>query len=174
MWLVSWLDRMQWKKSSSVCICVTEWSIREPLKIRLWRHGNKELQIIIIIMKEGKAKIAVCKKNSCDVLECLLFQNSTVPSSVFSAFVYDGWCDSKSSINSGDKAADTIKIAEFYWSSPLNGSFPVLFSCLHSVHITPQQRQEVSIRVSKGCVFLLALYWFVLTLLSVSSADAPY
>jgi len=56
----------------------------------------------------------VCKKNSCDVLECLLFQNSTVPSSVFSAFVYDGWCDSKSSINSGGKAAGAIKIAEFY------------------------------------------------------------
>lgn len=64
-------------------------------------------------MKEGKAKIAVCKENSRDVLECLLFQNSTVPSSVFSAFVYDGWCDSESSINSGGKAADTIKIADF-------------------------------------------------------------
>lgn len=75
---------------------------------------NKELQIIIIIMKEGKAKIAVCKKNSCDAVECLLFQNNTVPSSIFSAFVYDGWCESKSSINSGVKAADTIKIAEFY------------------------------------------------------------
>lgn len=134
LWIVFGLDQMQWKKSGAVCVCVTHCHIKEPLKIRLWRHGNKELQIIIIIMKEGKAKIAVCKENSRDVLECLLFQNSTVPSSVFSAVVYDGWCDSESSINSGGKAADTIKIADFYWSSPLNGSFPVLFSCLHSVH----------------------------------------
>lgn len=81
-------------------------------------------------MKAGKEKIALCKgKNSCAVVE------HTVPSSVFAAFVYDGWWDSKSSINLGGKAPDTIKIAEFYWSSPLSGSFTVLSSWLHSVHV---------------------------------------
>ena len=173
IWSAFWLDQMQWKKSGSVCICVTDCHIKEPLKIRLWRRGTKELQIIIIIMKEGKAKIAVCKKNSCDVLECLLFQNSTVPSSVFSAFVYDGWCDSKSSVNSGGKAADTIKIAGFYGSSPLNGSFPVLFSSLHSVHVYLSRgksfyQDEQTIRFS-ACVVLIHSHSHF-----VSSVDTLY
>lgn len=58
-------------------------------------------------------------------------------SSIFclcSICLFDWWWDSKSSINSGGKAPDTIKIAEFYWSSPLSGSFAVLSSWLHSVH----------------------------------------
>lgn len=81
-------------------------------------------------MQGKKAKTALCnEKNSCAVLE------HTVPSSVFAAFVYDGLQDSKSYINSGGKAVDKIKIAEFYWSSPLSGSFPVLSSWLHSVHV---------------------------------------
>lgn len=54
---------------------------------------------------------------------------------VFAAFVYDEWWDSKSSINLGGKAPDTTKIAEFYWSSPLSGSFAVLSSWLDSIHV---------------------------------------
>lgn len=162
---------MQWKKSGSVYICVTECHIKEPLKIRLWRHWNKELQIIIIVMKERKAKLAVCKKNLCDVLECLLFQNSTVPSSVFSALVYDGWCDSKSSINSGGKAADTIKIAEFYWSSPLSGFFPVLFSCLHSVHVHLSRGKSFLLGWAKDMFFCMCCIDSFSHSLSLSSVD---
>lgn len=105
------------------------------------------------------------------MLKCLLFQNSIVPSSILSAFVCDGWCDSKSSINSGGKAADTIQRAEFYWSSLLNGSFPVLFSRLHSVHVHLSGGKRFLSGWAKDLFFCMCCIDLFSHSLSLSSVD---
>lgn len=112
LWFVFGLEQMHWKRSESVCLC------NNAMLRSLWKTGeDMRIRRIIIIMKGEKSKNSSVqgKKKSCAVLE------HRVPSSVF-AFVCDGWWDSKSSINLGGKAPDTIKIAEFYWSSPLSDS----------------------------------------------------